>query len=106
MDFTHLEKLAVLKAIDEVMMADNFADIGEVAYLAQIINKFDFEIQIMNEARKMKSSLATSILREMNKEKKVILYFIMREMAEADGETDADELEVILNILQISGAIN
>lgn len=106
MDFTYLEKLAVLKAIDEVMMADNQVDIGEAVYLTQILEIFKLEINILTEARKMKSSIATNILQDMNAEKKAMLYVMMREMADADGETDMKELEVILSILQISGTIN
>ena len=106
MDFTFLEKLAILKAVDEVMMADNFVDIGEAAYLTQILEIFNLEIIVLNEARKMNSNIATNILREMNPEKKAMLYVMMREMADADGDTDMKELEIILSILQISGTIN
>lgn len=105
MNFTLLEKLAILKAVDEVMMADNFVDIGEATYLTQILGNFNLEISILNDARKMKTSIATNILRDMSQEKKALLYLMMREMANADGNTDAEELEVILSVLQISDAI-
>ena len=95
MNFTLLEKMAVLKAIDEVLMADGHIDIGEIAYLKQILDIFGVEMEFLQEARSLSSNHGGKILREMDDIKKVALYKIMREMADADGQMDVEELEVI-----------
>ena len=74
-------------------------------YLSQILGQFNLEINVLNDVRKMNSDIAKNILQEMTQDKKAVLYFMMKEMAEADGQIDTEELEVIFSILQISGAI-
>ncbi|MGX9987535.1 TerB family tellurite resistance protein [Soonwooa purpurea] len=103
MNFTLLEKMAVLKAVDEVLMADGHIDIGEIAYLKQILDLFHVEMEFVNEARNLSSSHAGEILRNMDDIKKFALYKIMKEMATADGDFDPQELEVIFSILHIAG---
>ena len=70
MNFTLLEKMAVLKAVDEVLMADSHIDVGEIAYLKQILDMFGVEMEFLNEARNLSSNHAGIILREMDGLKK------------------------------------
>ena len=103
MNFSLLEKMAVLKAVDEVLMADGHIDVGEIAYLTQILNQFDEEMEFIQEARSLKSAHASEILKSMNSSKKIALYVMMKDMGEADGKIDLEEWEVILSVLDIAG---
>ena len=103
MNFTILEKMAVLKAVDEVLLADGNIDVGEILYLKQILDTFGVGMEFLQEARSLSSSHGSKILKEMDGIKKMALYKIMREMADADGEMDVEELEVIFAVLEAAG---
>jgi uncharacterized tellurite resistance protein B-like protein len=103
MEFTLIEKLAIVKAIDEVITADEVIAKGEIDYLIQLMNVLDFDNSFVEEARKFNSKQAVIVLNDMSENKKSALAIMMLEMARADGEVDESELQVILSIFVAAG---
>lgn len=103
MKFNLAEKLAIVKVIDEVILADGKIDEGELAYLAQLMSILDFDMDFVNEARRFNPKQAILILRGMSEPKKHTLAIILNEMATADGELAREEIDVILSVFIAAG---
>lgn len=95
MDFNLAEKLAIVKAIDEVIVADGRIDKGEIAYLRQLMNVLDFDFDFVEHSRRFNSRQATVVLKSMTELKKQSLGIMLQEMAMADGEIDDAELNFL-----------
>ena len=103
MKFNLAEKLAIVKAIDEVILADGNIDEGEIAYLTQLMNILDFDMNFVQEARQLNAAEAMLILRGMSEIKKHSLAIMLNEMANADGNVDESEMEVIISVFLAAG---
>ena len=103
MNFNLAEKLAIVKAIDEVILADGRVNYGEVALLNQLLQMLKFDKGLIDEARKITAKEGLSILRDMPRNKKHALAVILNEIAAADGVVDERELELISKIFAEAG---
>lgn len=103
MEFNLAEKLAIVKAIDEVVLADGKIAEGEIAYLGQLMQVLDFDFDFVEQARKFNNRQAISILQTMSEQKKQSLAIMMHEMANADGEIDDAEMNVLVAVFLGAG---
>lgn len=98
MEFNLAEKLGILKAIDQVIMADENIYEGEAIFVSQLSNVMGFSADIYKKAREVELEEAMAILEVMSSEKKEALAIILNEAANADGSVGEEELKTIYRI--------
>ena len=103
MEFNLAEKLAIVKTIDEVILADGHIAKGEITYLKQLMKVLEIDMSFVQEARKFNTIQARAILRKMSSPKKRLLSIMLREMANADDNIDRQEMKLIISIFSNSG---
>jgi uncharacterized tellurite resistance protein B-like protein len=103
MNFNQAEKLAIVKAIDEVILADDRVDAGEIAILNQLMHILQFDRKMIEDARNIDAREGLAILNAMPDYKKRALALLLEEMANADGRVDEVEIELILNLYNSIG---
>ncbi|MDG1571165.1 TerB family tellurite resistance protein [Robiginitalea sp. M366] len=103
MQFNLLEKLAVLKAIDEVIQMDNQIKRGEVRFMDRLADALDFKPELILEARKAEPGEALGVLRAMPDAQKQALARLMNEAANADGDVDEKEIQFIYRVFSAAG---
>ncbi len=103
MEFNLAEKLALVKAVDEVIYVDGKVDAEEMDFMTQVMDILNFDRKLVEEARKITAKECLSILKGMTYEKKQALSELLNEMANADGEFNKDEYRLIFNILHEVG---
>ena len=103
MEFNLAEKLAIVKAIDKVILADKKVAKAEMVYLGQLMKLMNFDSQFVEEARKFSVKQANGILEGLSEAKKHSLAIMLHEMAYADGEMDRKEIEVLFSEFENAG---
>jgi hypothetical protein len=103
MKFNLAEKLAFIKAIDRVILADNEIAQGEMVYLGQLMQLLDFDAGLVEEARKFNVQQSNAILEGMSEHKKHSLAIMLHEMAYADGNMDREEMRILVSIFERVG---
>ena len=103
MDLNIIEKLAVIKAVDEVIRMDDMLDAGELDYLSQLAEAIDFDADLLIQAREVEAIEAIAVIRVMSESKKAFLVRSMTEAANADGEVDEAEIQFIYRVLAAAG---
>ena len=103
MEFNLAEKLAIIKAIDEVIVADGRVDRKEISFLNKILVILKFDIDLVEEARDIDAKEAISILASMPNSKKHAMKVILNETAFADGVISEEEVSLISRILAAAG---
>ncbi|MCJ7465741.1 MAG: TerB family tellurite resistance protein [Maribacter sp.] len=103
MEFNLAEKLAIVKAIDEVILADGIVSSGEIKVLRQLMPILKFDAELIQEARNIDAKEGLSILSAMSESKKKTLAIILEEMANADGKVDEEEINLVLRIFSQVG---
>jgi tellurite resistance protein len=103
MKFNLLEKIAILKAVDEVLQMDQKIKLGEVNFLDKFATSIDFDLNDLKEVRKIEPAEAIAVLKVMPKPKKQALGRIMTQAANADGEVDEREIQFIYRIFSAAG---
>jgi uncharacterized tellurite resistance protein B-like protein len=98
MEYNLAEKLGILKAIDEVIRADDRIYEGEAIFVSQLANVMHFDADLFKEAREIESEEAMAILKAMPDAKKQALARMLNEAANADGRVGEDELRAIYRI--------
>ncbi len=98
MEFNLAEKLGILKAIDQVIMADDNIYEGEAIFVSQLSNVMGFSAEIFKKAREVELEEAMAILEVMSRDKKEALAIILNEAANADGRVGEEELKIIYRI--------
>lgn len=101
MEITELEKLALVKTIDEFIKADNYVADDEMDYLSQLMETLNFDIDFVRQAREFDVHYAVLILKTLSKQKKDMLVIILNEMMNSDGEKDPREVEFLKNIINL-----
>ena len=101
MNFDRNEKLAVVKAISETIELDNKYKVGELMYLDELMNRLDFDMQFVEEAKELDSLKTVSILRSMSEEKKKALIIMIDKMTEADGFVHKKESDFVVNLVSV-----
>jgi uncharacterized tellurite resistance protein B-like protein len=97
-EFNLAEKLGILKAIDQVIMADDNIYEGEAIFVSQLSNVMGFSAEIFKMAREVELEEAMAILEVMSRDKKEALAIILNEAANADGRVGEEELKIIYRI--------
>jgi uncharacterized membrane protein YebE (DUF533 family) len=103
MEFNAIEKLAVIKAVDEVIRMDDMIDVGELDYLSQLATVMDFDADLLLQAREVDAVQAIAVIKVMPESKKDFLLRTMTEAANADGEVDEAEIQFIYRVLNAAG---
>ncbi|WP_208012700.1 hypothetical protein [Christiangramia sabulilitoris] len=103
MEFNIAEKLAFVKAIDKVILADLKVAKGEMVYLGQLMKLLDFDSAFVEEARKFNMKQAHAILEGLSEAKKHSLAIMLHEMAYADGDMAREEIKVLFSIFEGAG---
>lgn len=98
MEFNLAEKLGILKAIDQVIMADDNIYEGEAIFVSQLSNVMGFSAEIFKKAREVELEEAMAILEVMSRDKKEALAIMLNEAANADGRVGEEELKIIYRI--------
>ena len=101
--FNLAEKLAIVKDIDRLILADGKVAEGEMIYLGQLMKLLNFDSNFVEEARKFNFKQAHSILKNLSEPKKHSLAIILHEMAYADGEMDRKELKMLFTAFEKIG---
>jgi uncharacterized tellurite resistance protein B-like protein len=99
MEFNLAEKLALVKAVDEVIYVDGKVDLEEIDFMTQIMDMLNIDRSLIDEARKISPKECMTILKGMNDGKKEALSVMLNEMANADGEFNKKEYRLIFNIM-------
>lgn len=103
MEYSLAEKMAVIKAIEDVIEADGRVDNRELGLMKQLSYFLNFDMHIVQEARKLNRQEAMLILSGMARNKKQSLALILREMASTDGRVGDEELGIIYGIFDDAG---
>ncbi|MGB5403937.1 TerB family tellurite resistance protein [Robiginitalea sp.] len=103
MELNIIEKLAVIKAVDEVIRMDDMLDVGELDYLTQLAEVLDFDVDLLLQARDVEAVEAIAVIRVMSESKKAFLMRSMTEAANADGVVDEAEIQFIYRVLAAAG---
>ena len=103
MEFNLAEKLAIVKGIDNVILADNKIAKGELVYLGQLMKLLKFDSEFVEEARKFNIKQANIILEELSEPKKHSLAIMLHEMAYADGDMNPEEIKVLFSLFEKAG---
>lgn len=83
--FSLAEKLAIVNAIDGVILADGIVHEGEITALSKLMGIIDFDSNFIIQARNIESEQGMSILKKMSEQKRENLAFILEEVALSDG---------------------
>ncbi len=103
MEFNLMEKLAVIKAVDEVIQIDEEVKKGEEKFMNRLSEALAFDEQLLAEARRVEAAEALAVLRAMPGPLKQALARLLNEAANADGEVDEREIRFIYRICAAAG---
>lgn len=96
--YSLIEKLAIVKTLDEIIIANGEIAPGEQKMLKEIMNKMAFNAAFVEEARKMKSSESIDVLKRMPLKRKKLFAELMHKIAISDGTVDEMETNLIIGI--------
>lgn len=108
-DFNVVEKLAIVRAVDSVILADGTVHQAEISALGRLMHRIDFDSNFILQARNFSGEQVLRVLREMPKSKKVALMGILEEVAISDGfvhEKEAALMDTIFTSMGIGAASN
>ena len=103
MEFTNLEKSAIIRVLTDIMLADGVVDPGEKSYLIQIFNVLNADKTILDSAKSIRVSESLAILSQMTDAKKTALAVMMQQMIEADNDIDEKEMEIFVAVFVAAG---
>ncbi|QCX01430.1 TerB family tellurite resistance protein [Aggregatimonas sangjinii] len=98
MDFTLAEKLAIVKAVDAIVIADGVVHNGEIDHVQQLMHTIDFDSNFIVQARNIPAGHDIKILKEMPDNKKTDLARILKEVANSDGFVHKKETALMSQI--------
>jgi len=101
--FTIAEKLALVNAIDSVIVADELIHKAELDVMNQLMQRIDFDSNFIIQARIISDDQRLLIIKGMSADKKMALSKILDEVANADGFFHEKEMELILSICNAMG---
>ena len=98
--FTLIQKLAILKGLDAVMMADGKVEPGEEDFLKEVLKEMELDSFMVDEARKVSVGESIEILKRMSPEKKRLFAEMMHRMIIADNKVDEREVNLLISLFQ------
>ena len=104
MEYNLAEKLAIIKAIEEVILADGQIENSELDFMSLLMQILRFDKALIKESRDITNKEYRSILKEMPNNKKHALTVLLNEMGSADGKLNKKERKLIDKILKKAGA--
>lgn len=104
MEYNLAEKLAIIKAIEEVILADGQIENAELDFMTLLMQILRFDKSLIKESRDITNKEYRSILKEMPNNKKHALTVLLNEMGGADGKLNKKERKLIDKILKKAGA--
>lgn len=105
-DFSITEKLAIVQAVDAIILVDGIVHKDEIDALGKLMRRIDFDTNSIMQARNLSANQVKLILKDMSSKKKKALVEILNEMAKADGFFHKKELEFIVNFCIATGIKN
>ncbi|WP_405379877.1 hypothetical protein [Maribacter sp. LLG6340-A2] len=103
MTFTREEKLALVKMVDYVILADSKVDPAEMKLLTELMHRFHFDAFFIGQSRNLNKEEAYKILGGMPLHKKQILAQLLDQVAIADGYVHEKEIIKIIETLNHMG---
>jgi len=97
------EKLALVNVIDSVIQADGIVHPGEMSTLGKLMDRFEFNGYLIEEARELDTDHGLRTLNAMPYPKKKELAEVLGEMSLADGHMHEKEIELVLEVLTSIG---
>lgn len=97
------EKLALVKMVDYVILADSKVAPEEMTLLILLMERFRFDSVFIGKARNLNRAKAFEILSQMPWAKKKILAVLLEEVAISDGFIHEKEIILILEALDYMG---
>ena len=104
MEYNLAEKLAIIKAIEEVILADGQIENSELDFMSQLMQILRFDNSLIKESRDITNKEYKSILKEMPDNKKHALAVLLNETGSADGNLNKKERKLIAKILKKAGS--
>lgn len=101
--FTIAEKLALVNAINSVIVADELIHKAELSLLHQLMRRIDFDSNFILQARNITDEQRLLIVKSMSNAKKKALAEILDEVANSDGYFHEKEMKLILGICTAMG---
>ena len=103
--FSIAEKLAIVQALDALILADGKVHHEEINTLSDLMHRIDFDSNFIVQARNISVEQCGVILKAMPNHKKKALAEILEEMAIADGFVHEKETDLITIILTNLGML-
>ena len=103
MEFTSLEKSAILKVLADIMLADGEIDLAEKNYLGQIFTVLELSKKETSLSTSLKVSESIAMLSRMSDAKKSALAVMMHQMMEADNDINESEMGIFLAVFAGAG---
>lgn len=103
MEFNRAEKLAIVKVIDSVIVADEIIHNGEINELGQLMRDIDFDSNFIVDARNIDAEQGLLVLSGMPDHKKNALAVILEGVAKADGFVHEKEAALLTSIFSTMG---
>lgn len=100
LEFSLAEKLSIIRILEDVIEADGRIDNREVDLMRQLSYFLNFDMSLVQEARKMAKKEALLILSGMSKGKRQSLGLTLKEMAGSDGKITEEELMTLYSIFK------
>jgi len=104
MGYNLAEKLAIIKAIEEVILADGQIENSEMDFMAQLMQILRFDHSLIKESRDVTDKEYKAILKEMSNNKKHALAVLLNETGSSDGNLSKKERKLIAKILKKAGS--
>jgi len=102
-DFNIAEKLAIVHAVDSVILADGTVHQAEISALKQLMYRIEFDSNFVLQARNITREQGVRILGGMPRPKKIALIEILEEIAIADGFVHEKETALMTRIYDSIG---
>ncbi|MDF1573205.1 MAG: hypothetical protein P1P82_16475 [Bacteroidales bacterium] len=103
MKYTLLEKLAIVKILDEMILADEIEDPKEKEYLSKVAEELGINTEFIVESRQLRNTECFDILRRMEADKKQRFAEMLGKMVEADGIVDPSEVNIMISVFEYMG---
>lgn len=100
LNFTSLQKKAIVRLLFEIVNADEKITVGENDYFMQLQKNLEISDTDVKEASYMSITGSLSIVKQMSQEEKQVVAFIISEMIKSDTIVDDKELQMFSAIIQ------
>ena len=98
MTFNLAEKLAIVRVIDSVIVADSVIHSGEISALSQLMHKLDFDSNFLIQCRNLELQQGILIMKSMSLDKKKKIKQILEDVAISDGYVHLKEKDLLLKV--------